>query len=139
VLLVGLLSLGFPLNLFGTTSRPKVHPARGQLFFEEKPTPGASVVLDPVGVKEPNFPRPQGVVKDDGSFVLGTFDKDDGVPLGEYRVMVTWFAKRTTLDADGSPLPKNLLPAKYGKFGTSDLTVRIAEGDNQLPVIKLKR
>jgi hypothetical protein len=139
VVLLGLLSLGFPLNLFGTTARPQVHPARGRLVFEDRSTPGATIVLDPVGIKEPTFPRPQGIVKDDGSFVLGTYDREDGAPAGDYRVLVTWFARAAITDADGSPLPKNLLPARYGKFATSDLTIRIVEGDNQIPVLKLRR
>jgi hypothetical protein len=139
VVLLGLFALAFPLNPFGRGTRPTVHPARGQVFFEGRPIPGASVVLDPVGLHGPAFPRPQGVVKDDGSCVLGTFEREDGAPTGEYRVLVTWFAKSAPTDADGSPLPKNLLPVRYGKFATSDLTLRIEEGENSLPALKLRR
>lgn len=79
VLLCGL-SLWFTGNLYGRGRHLHVYPAAGQAFFEERPIPGASIVLNPVGPQEPICPRPQGVVKDDGSFVLGTYDKEDGAP-----------------------------------------------------------
>jgi hypothetical protein len=52
--------------------------------------------------------------------------------------MVTWIQKSANPGVEGGSLPKNLLPGRYGKFGTSELTARIDEGDNQLPVFTLK-
>src|SRR6185312_13156500 len=47
--------------------RAAVIPAAGKAFFEEAPMPGATVVLEPVAAREAGFPRPNGVVKEDGS------------------------------------------------------------------------
>jgi hypothetical protein len=127
-----------PANLFGG-DRPRVHPARGQLFFEEKLLPGANVVLAPAWTEEPNFPRPHATVAADGSFALATYGKDDGAPAGEYKVMVTWFEKTAAVEGEGSPLPKSLLPARYGKFATSGLTLHVSEGGNQDLTLKLTR
>jgi hypothetical protein len=136
--LLGLLYLGASLGAFGTR-RPPLHPASGRVLFEGKPLPGAAVVLDPVGAKELTFPRPHGTARDDGSFVLGTFAADDGAPAGEYQVMVTLHQKTDKVAAEGSGLPKNLLPARYAQFKTSGLSLRIEAGENQLPALKLQR
>src|SRR5207244_4267636 len=74
----------FGSRLFGHSSRIPVNPARGQVELDGKPIPSASVFLHPVGVKNPSFPRPRAIVAEDGTFVLGTFRKDDGAPAGEY-------------------------------------------------------
>ena len=122
------------------TDRVRVHPASGQVFFEEKPIPGGLVMLDPTWMKQPTFPRPRAVVKDDGSFVLETYGKGDGVPAGDYRVLVIWAVKTNKeVEVEGGSLPKNVLPPRYGKFDTSGLRVTIKEGKNQIPAIKLTR
>jgi hypothetical protein len=77
------------------------------------------------------------VVKDDGSFVLETYGKEDGAPAGDYKVMVTQFEKTDPGEGEGASLPLNLLPAQYGRFETSGLTVRIVQGENQIPALKL--
>ena len=66
--------------------------------------------------------------------------KGDGVPPGEYRAAVQWLVKpNNPQEIEGGALPKNYLPARYGKFETSGLTVQIGEGDNDIPAFQLKR
>jgi tetratricopeptide (TPR) repeat protein len=124
---------------FSASSRPSLHAARGEVFFYDKPIPGASVVFEPTWTKESTFPRPHGIVKEDGSFVLETFGKQDGAPAGAYKVAVTWFVQQEGMDFEGAPAPKNYLPTRYSRFDTSGLTATIAVGDNQLPAFKLTR
>jgi hypothetical protein len=134
-----LLYLGFPGFLFGTSGRVPVHPARGQAYFAGKPMANAAIFLEPVDAKGPEFPRPRGTVQGDGSFVLGTYGKEDGAPAGEYRVALQWHRKQTRAEQDdGRPLV-SLLPRRYGRAQTSGLTVQIQEGENQLPAIRLRR
>lgn len=140
--LAGALALAyfcFPVSLFGTGNRVSVYPAHGRVLFDEQPVPGATVLLEPALTVEPRFPRPQGVVKDDGTFALSTYGKDDGAPAGEYKVLVQWFIKTDNADDDGAPLPTNYLPPRYGRFESSGLQVRIAPTDNQIPAFKLTR
>jgi hypothetical protein len=40
---------------------------------------------------------------------------------------------------DGIVAGPNLLPPKYASASTTDVTIRIAEGDNKLPIINLTR
>jgi hypothetical protein len=121
-------------NLFGSSDRVRVHPARGTAMWEGKPLANASIFLHPVDAKSPNAPRPRAVVQEDGTFAVGTYRKDDGAPAGEYRVTVQWFNKTR-----GQGMPANVLPRHYAAPDTSGLTVRIQEGDNQLPPLQLSR
>jgi len=118
----------------------RLYPAHGRATFEGQPMPGALIMLEPVGMKDPPFPQPRATVNDDGSFVLGTYGKGDGVPPGEYRATVLWMLKMTNKqEIEGGALPKNVLPTRYSKFDTSGLTVQIGEGDNDIPAFQLKR
>jgi hypothetical protein len=130
-----LLVLGvFRGQLFGDSSRIRVYPAQGTARFEGNPIPSATIFLHPIGVKTPAFPRPRAVVAEDGTFVLGTYRKDDGAPEGDYKVTVQWFNK-----GEGRTGPANALPAKYASPDTSGLTVRIQKGKNQIEPIQLNR
>ncbi len=134
-----LVLLYFGYSVLGTAHHVRAHPAHGQVLFEGKPTPNANVLLEPIWTKTPDFPAPRAVVKDDGSFTLGTYGKEDGAPPGEYKVLVQWFVRPNTVEVEGSGLPRNVLPTRYGRFDTSGLTVRIQEGENDIPALKLTR
>lgn len=129
---VGALAL-FYLLFFRGSSQPLdlvgVHPARGLVFCDGKPLAQAAIRLHPIADKG-DFPKPQALSQQDGSFALGTYKKDDGVPPGEYRVTVHWFEK---LANEEERRPRNLLPIRYTRPETSGLTVRIGEGENALP------
>jgi hypothetical protein len=129
-----LVLVGFRGRLFGSFNRVRVHPARGKIAFEGQPIANATLYLHPVGGKATDFPRPRAIVGQDGTFLLGTYRKDDGAPAGEYKVTVQWFSQ-----PDGGGTPRNLLPPRYAVPETSDLTVRIQKGENQIPPIQLTR
>lgn len=131
-----LLCVGLWLN---RSDQVRVYPAHGEAFVDGKPLANATIWLDPVWTKALNFPRPHAFVKDDGSFVLGTYGKDDGAPAGEYRVSVQWLVKTDKVESEGGKLPVNLLPSKYGSFETSGLRVQIHHEETVIPALQLKR
>ena len=134
-----LLTFFSPLKVLGKWwGKPRTYPAHGQVFLEEDPVPQAAIVLEPTWTKELTFPRPHGVVNEDGSFVLGTYAKDDGAPPGEYKVAVTLYETKKN-DSGPNGLPRNLLPPKYGRFETSGLTVKVVKGENEFKPFKLTR
>jgi len=134
---VVIVCLGF---CFTRTDKLRVFPARGRALFGGKPMPGALIVLEPVWTQDPAFPRPRATVKDDGSFVLGTYKKEDGAPAGEYRVSVQWLVKKSKKEeTEGGALPVNVLPSRYSKSETSGLTAVIQQGDNDIPALQLNR
>jgi hypothetical protein len=122
-------------QVFGSSDRLRVYPADGKVTYEGAPLANATLFLHPVGEKGPQFPRPRAVVGENGTFVLGTYRKDDGAAEGEYKVTVQWFGNT----GSNGGTPTNLLPGRYSVPKTSDLTVRIAKGENHLPAIQLTR
>jgi hypothetical protein len=114
--------------------RVAVHPAAGTITFKGQPAHGASLTLYPKTVAE-NVPAPRASVEKDGSFKLSTFNGGDGAPEGEYVVTVRWYK----LVKQGSDLiaGPNVIPRKYTNPQSSELTIRIAAGENALPPIKL--
>src|SRR5262249_29297988 len=106
------------------------YSAHRKATLEGRPISKALIMFEPVWTKEPKFPLPRAVVQEDGTFALGTYGQDDGAPPGEYKVLIQWLLKRNdVLEVEGGSLPTNYLPARYGKFETSGLTVKIAEGE----------
>jgi hypothetical protein len=114
--------------------RVAVHPAAGTFTFKGQPAHGASLTLHTKAAVE-NVPAPRASVDKDGSFKLSTFSGGDGAPEGEYVVTVRWYK----LVKQGSDLiaGPNVIPPKYTNPQSSDLTIRIAAGENALPPIKL--
>ena len=105
--------------------------------FEGRPLEGAFVVLHPKGVGDPKFLPAHAKTDAAGKFKATTYDALDGAIAGEYAVTVEYSQIVKTEDGYG-PSP-NLLPPKYASPQTTDLTVRIAEGENKLPPINISR
>ncbi len=134
-----LLLLGWWYFRPASAARLQLYPARGKADFEGMPIANANVVLEPAWPTPMAFPRPHAVVKEDGSFVVGTYGKEDGVPAGEYKILVTWLTRGPEPEVEGGPLPENTLPQRYARFETSGLRVRIEARENQLPPLQLTR
>src|ERR1043165_2289100 len=66
--------------------------AHGVIKFNSEPIPDAMLAFHPVnafpGDKADCIPR--ATVKNDGRFTIETYSSDDGAPVGDYRVTVTW-------------------------------------------------
>jgi len=76
-------------------NRQKTYPVEGKVFWKNEKTPAvnAQVVFRPMGDAKPeSWPEgfPRGTVGADGSFKLTSYVADDGAPLGEYGVLITW-------------------------------------------------
>ena len=135
---MGLLGLAAALGTGGCErdeARAPVFPVHGQVRFKGQPTPGAFVVFHPLEDAGDEPVRPTGLVAPDGSFLLTTYDKDDGAPPGEYAVTVEW-RKLVTKGEDAEAGP-NLIPDRYGKTETTPLKVTVAEEPNDLPTLEV--
>src|SRR4051794_39043435 len=138
-----LFTVALPALLCASCGRsgPKpVYPVSGQVLFNNKPPVGAQVVLHPVGEIGENSVRPHGEVDDSGQFVLTTYAPHDGAPPGDYLVTVEWWQARPSRSRDGDDFPPvNRLPARYGNAQASPLHVKVTEGANELPPIRLSK
>jgi BON domain-containing protein len=130
---------GLMLAGCGRVGPPRVptHPTKGSVTYQGQPISGAFLALHPRNGAPADVPTSTAVVQPDGTFAVTTYDASDGVPEGEYVVTIQW---RKATKSGGEYLPgPNLLPVKYSRPETSDVVVRVAAGQNELPPIALKR
>jgi hypothetical protein len=133
IVLVGCLAF-VPLACGGPSEeRVPVHPTSGKVTFEGKPLPGALVLLrrpDP----DPKVPSPTATTTADGSFILHTYEPDDGAPAGDYLVAIS---TAPTATKSGPSLKKverpiDHLKGRYADPKTSGLKATIKPGSNTL-------
>lgn len=118
------------------SDRVAVHPVKGSISFQGQPLVGAFLSLHSKGTP-PDSPAPRASVNPDGTFELSTYEGSDGAPEGEYVVTVKWY-KPVKVRGEFVSGP-NALPLKYSNPQSSDIEVKVASGENQLPPIQLKR
>lgn len=135
----GFLALGL-LTLAGCArdDGPPRYPVRGTVLYDGKPVPHAFVVLHPVSPEQAESSRPSAVANPKGEFVLTSRTARDGAPAGEYVATIEWRPPVQVRKGEYEPGP-NRLPVRYSKPATSDLRVRVAPGDNELPPLSLKK
>ena len=121
----------------GNTSRLPTHPVEGFVQFEGRPLPGAFVVLHPKGIADQKVLPAHAKTDASGKFKASTYDANDGAIAGEYSVTVEY--QELVKTDDGVVAGPNLLPLKYASPQTTDVTIRVAQGENKLPVINLTR
>jgi hypothetical protein len=110
--------------------RKPVYPVRGQLFADGKPAAGAYALFHPASDADPRATRPHGQVDQDGTFLLSTYEANDGAPVGDYVVTLDW---RKTVPGHG-PRGPSLLPPEYTTPKESPLRVTVkAESNNLAP------
>jgi hypothetical protein len=117
-------------------NRKPTQPVGGRLIFEGAPVAGAKVVfyaLDPVGKKKTY--AGDALTEADGTFTIGTYQANDGAPIGQY--VVTAAQREPEFDALGNPGP-NRLPAKYADPKTTDLQVEVKTGRNEFDLLLTK-
>jgi hypothetical protein len=116
--------------------RPPVHPVRGQVLFQGRPTPGAFVAFHPLDSQAKDVPHPIAYADADGRFALGTYGPHDGAPAGDYAVTVVWWSPVQLANAQegDAAAPTNRLPARYGDAKKSGLRANVREGSNDLTV-----
>jgi hypothetical protein len=133
LLLLPLASAGCGSNV----SRLPTHPVEGFVQFEGRPLPGAFIVLHPKGLADQKVLPAHAKTDASGKFKASTYDANDGAIAGEYSVTVEY--QELVKTDDGVVAGPNLLPPKYANPQTTDVTIRVAQGENKLPVINLTR
>jgi len=109
-------------------ARLKTYPVTGKVLKGGKPINYATVIFHPVGSDETEAVKPRGVTSSDGTFVLTTYDGNDGAPAGSYQVTIQqWITEKPE---EG---PSNQLKPKYSDPSSSQLTATISEG-NTTPI-----
>ncbi|HET6881923.1 MAG TPA: carboxypeptidase-like regulatory domain-containing protein [Pirellulales bacterium] len=112
--------------------------------YRNTPVDGASVVFSPTSAG----PTAVGMTDAQGRYTLSTGEKTGAVP-GDYKVTVvkSRIEGPTMTDEERNkyvqehegaspptPVSKNLLPEKYVSTQTSDLSVTVKSGENDIPL-----
>jgi hypothetical protein len=113
----------------------KIHPVRGEVFFNGKPAAGAVIHFHPVD--QDQGPPAFATVDEDGSYELTTIKTNDGAAAGEYIVTVNWFEEKKT-DEETIQGPDRL-GGLWGKRDISKLTATVNPGPNEIERFDLKK
>ena len=115
-------------------SKYKVHPVRGEVYFEGQPAFGATIHFHPVAT---DHPPAFATVQADGTYELSTYGEDDGAVAGDYLVTINWIEEEK-IDDEVVTSPDRL-GGRYAKPESSGLKATIEEGENEVPRFDLKK
>ena len=114
-------------------------PVRGSVQVDGKPAEGVLVVLHPLSDdQEVARLRPSATTVSGGSFQITCFESGDGAPPGEYSVTIEWRKEIDDPRTGKSDLGPDILRGRYADAKTTELSVTITAGDNDLPPFQLQ-
>lgn len=116
-----------------------LYPVTGTVLVDGQPAQGAMVIFCPVeGSSPPELlrERPFGNAGPDGKFLVTTFLKDDGIPAGEYKILVQWAVQGAAYDQRSGPVDR--LRGRYMNLENTPLTAKITSDSLELPPFDLK-
>ncbi|MCO8122835.1 hypothetical protein NHH03_13890 [Stieleria sp. TO1_6] len=133
-LILGSLLASCLLTGCGNDWHAETYPATGKITVNGAAASGAVVTLHAVNRKvDVRNSRPYGIADEQGNFSLKTYEADDGAPVGEYDVTVTWPVDVTKMDL----AMIDQLDGKFDRPTESQWKVNITEGDNAIASIDI--
>jgi hypothetical protein len=128
------------LSLLGGcgSDRPKTVKVTGRVTFRGESMPGPGVLyFVPMDVAE-GLPHRPGTARfeQDGRFAVGSFEMDDGLVPGDYRVHVQCWevAPQEVVPEEEAPAPISFIPTRYGDTATSGLSVSVPADRREVEV-----
>ena len=113
-----------------------VQAVTGVVTYKGNPVKDADLAFFPLDSEFPESVRPWAKSKENGEFVLSTYNNGDGAPSGRYKVTVVHH--EVTLSRDTLTTKPNDLPKKYASPETTDLTIEVKNGETKLEPFDLK-
>jgi hypothetical protein len=111
------------LSLTGCSDKPKLAQVTGTVTYKGQPLKEGTITFIPSDGRSATGKIVDGKIKD-----VSCFDINDGVPLGNHKVLISSAPQSDDMYA----APKSLIPEKYGSLDKSDLTAEIKAGENTL-------
>ena len=93
----------------------------GTVTFSDDDTP---LPMGVVCFEQGNYSA-RGIIKPDGSYVVGSLSSNDGLLPGTYQVHITGAFKEVGTGRDGMPLEESLIDQKYLTPNTSGLVCEV--------------
>lgn len=127
-----LLVLSTPLLCACGSGRPKPYPVSGKVGFADgSPLAGGSIMFRSVGEGKDVF-NARGLIKEDGTFTMTTFEPNDGAVAGEHQVMVR--ESGVNIEFQSAAAGAKLVDPRFMRYETSGLTVNVKEENNDLTI-----
>jgi|tagenome__1003787_1003787.scaffolds.fasta_scaffold20947798_2 hypothetical protein len=134
-LLIVAIGLTLPFAAGCNSKGPRMVRIHGTVSYKGAPLTSVTQGIVRYLPKDPDTGAREatGRVQPDGSFVMTTFQKDDGVIVGDYAITVSAYStheltRQETESGLRATGPKLLIPDKYLKSDTSGLTDSVAAG-----------
>ena len=115
-------------------------PVALHVTLDGRPIEDATVIFHPVDQSSTGENRltPRGLVQPDGSVVVTTYRRGDGLPPGEYQLAFSWQGPLDGLDEDEIDELKERMPRAYTRPATSgQLIAVLADEQNEFAPIEL--
>ena len=132
---VPMFSVALGVLLLGCgADNPQTYPVKGTgVFTDGSHLPHGGLVLTEL-VQEGTFPvNARGIIGDDGSFQLTTYDDGDGAVPGEHRFLVR--AQRIAMEEVTKPIvPSPVIDKRFERFETSGLRYTVQETENEFKI-----
>jgi hypothetical protein len=114
-----------------SNGNPTTYPVRGEVRFPDgRPLTKGSVEFELQDQKMPITAT--GQISEDGTFVLGTFELDDGAVAGRHRAVVIADHQIGTGVERPGKLPPPALHPRFRDFKTSGLEFTVEPGENKI-------
>lgn len=115
-------------------ARIPTYPVRGRVVFTDgSPVKTGTIVFESTEYRKDSTGR----INEDGSFVLGTYESEDGAPAGDHRVAVMQMViidPTVKHEKDhGSPLDP-----RFARYETSGLTATVKPDDSNILTIQVE-
>ncbi len=109
-----------------------VFKVNGVITVDGNPESGVILAAMPLGSNEGKHQARQATSDAEGHFKFSTYESGDGLPEGEYALLVTWPPSRMTMGKKNIPAEekqaKDRLHGKYITQETSPLKIKIEKG-----------
>ena len=116
----------------GCDQLPLTTPAKGVVYFEDKPLEFGSVMFQPINGGQPA----RGDIQSDGTYVLSTFADQDGAIIGKHQVRIMCNSAQDPnsteeIDMNAATIGRVLIPRKYTQLSSSGFSADVLPEGNE--------
>lgn len=116
-------------------ARVPLHRVLGKVLVDGQPEAGVEVRFRPADAPDSlDALVPYGRTDEQGNFVLGTYDPEDGAPAGRYKVTLFWPDR-----PPGPQHPEDRLGGVYATAERTSLEATIREGEQTIPTFEVAK
>jgi hypothetical protein len=112
------------------SGKVRTYPVSGRVMLEGKPMAGGGAI-SLIPVTDQQGKTAAGIIKPDGTYVLGTYKEDDGSMTGDFRVVIF---QETVKEGQAAPDGTVAAPGAIATVAAADKIPSIYASDRQTPL-----